>query len=877
MPWLPRVRFRLRTLFGRQWLEQQLDEELQFHLEMQTAAHMRVGMSLPAARAMARREFGSVAQHKDDYRDRWGVRRLEEIAQDVRSGIRQVWTYRLTSGAIVLALALGIGVSTAVFSVFDAVVLQPPPFDRPEGLVRLQAAARGGERLFSAPEIRDLRREASSLSSVAEFHFMYFILLDGQEPRRVSAGVVSANFFDVIGVPPVMGRAFHVSEEAPGAPGVIILSHRYWTDELGADPHVIGRVFQMNDRPHTVVGVLPALPSFPEEADIYLPTSACPLRISDAGNLDRTNHLVSALGRIAPGVTNPIDTVRGDLVSAAGRIGSRYPGDYDSARAFSVSAVAVNDDLTWRFRPTMAVLIASAGFLLLSLCSSIGALLLARSLRRRRNVAMQIALGAWRGRLFQQFATESLLLTVAGAVAGLVCAHAALPWLVALASRYTSRADEIALSQTAIGFAVAVSVCMAAVCGAIVLFTAAPRGNRPGVPAGPADVARDPAFRALVVVQIAVSFALLVGAGLTLTSVSNLQRVDTGYRSDGVLTMRVSTDFIKYPTPARRTELYDALLRSVRQVPGVADVALSGALPLLESGNVGTVDVGTRTRPGSGAALSSLQVVSPGYFRTVGVRLIAGREFDASDIASSRRVAIVNRTLADDRWPDGNAVGNELRIDSGEWRTVIGVVAAARQRLSEPPMEEVFVPLVQTPPFQARLLVRSHAGAASIDAAVRDAVRRAEPQQPIDSALTLDGARDEAVAPIRVTALLIGAFALIGVTISLIGVAGVVAASVQARTSEIGLQMALGATRERLLRSVLGDGLKLTAAGLALGLLPAALLARALSTLLFEVTPADPLVYSTVALFLVAATLAACLLPARRAARVDPSVALRVG
>ncbi len=877
MAWLPRVRFRLRTLFGRHWLEQQLDEELQFHLEMQTAAHMRVGMSLPAARAMARREFGSMAQHKDDYRDRWGVRRLEEIAQDVRSGIRQVWLYRLTSLAIVLALALGIGVSTAVFSVFDAVVLQPPPFDQPDRLVRLQAAARGGERLFSAPEIRDLRQEARSLSSVAEFHFMYFILLDGREPRRVSAGVVSSNFFDVIGVPPAMGRPFLPSEEEEGAPGVIILSHRYWTNELGADPHVLGRVFRMNDRPHTVVGVLPALPNFPEEADIYLPTSACPLRISDAGNLDRTNHLVSALGRVAPGVRGALDSVRGDLVVAAGRIGSRHTAQYSGANAFAVSAVAVNEDLIWRFRPTMAVLIASAGFLLLSLGSSVGALLLARSLQRRRSVAMQIALGAWRGRLYQQFVTESLLLTVAGSIAGLVCAYEALPWLIALASRYTSRANEITLSHSAIWFALGVSLCMAAICGAVVLVTTSPRANRPGLTVGRADVARDPAFRTLVVVQIAVSFALLVGAGLTLTSVSNLQQVDTGYRSDGVLTVRVSTDFIKYPTAARRAELYHALLQSVRQVPGVSEVALSGALPLLDTGNAGTVDIETRAHDRVDPEPSSLQLVSPGYFRAVGVGVVSGRGFDDGDTQSTQGVAVVNRTLAERRWPGQNAVGRDLRLNSGEWRTIVGVVADARQRLSERPMEEVFVPLAQVPPVQARLLVRSDADRASIDAAVREAVRRVEPQQPIDSAITLDGARDAAVAPVRVTALLIAAFALIGVTISFIGVAGVVASSVQARTSEIGLQMALGATRERLLCTVLGDGVKLAAAGLALGLVPAALLARALSSLLFEVTPGDPAIYLTVALFLIAATLAACLLPARRAARIDPSAALRVG
>ena len=435
MRWLSRVRFRLRTLFDRHELEQQLDEELQFHLEMQAAAHMRLGRPPGVAYALARQEFGSVAQHKDDYRDHWGVRQLETILQDIRIGVRRAWTERLTSLAIVIALALGVGVSTAVFCVFNGVLLQPPPFAAPERLFRLQAAAYGGERLFSAPEIRDLRAEAHTLSGLAEFHYMYFILLDGQEPRRVSAGVVSANFFDVVGVEPAIGRTFRPEEERAGAPGVIMLSHRFWTRELGADPHVVGRVFTMNDRVHTVIGVLPPLPNFPEQADIYLPTAACPLRMSDEGNLDRTSHLVSALGRVSPDAPVSLDAVKADLDSAAQRIRDRNRDSYEGYNTLALSAVSVKEDLIWRFRPTLAVLCASAGFLVLSLCSSIGALLLARAVARRRSVAMQIALGAWRGRLLQQFVTECLLLTAAGAVLGLLFARASLPLLVALAGR----------------------------------------------------------------------------------------------------------------------------------------------------------------------------------------------------------------------------------------------------------------------------------------------------------------------------------------------------------------------------------------------------------------------------------------------------------
>jgi putative ABC transport system permease protein len=879
--WFPRVRFRLHTLLGRAWLEEQLDEEVQFHLDMQAAAHVRLGLSPVAARALARREFGSIAQHKDDYRDRWGIRHLETVVQDLRLGVRHAMTERITSLAIIVALALGVGVSTAVFSVFDAVLLQPPPFAEPDRLVRLQAAARGGERLFSAPEIRDLRQEALGFSGLAEFHFMYFILLDAQEPRRVSAGVVSANFFEVAGVQPAAGRAFLPSEELVGAPGVIILSHRFWTEQLSADPDVIGREFRMNDRVHTVVGVLPPLPSFPEAADIYLPTSACPLRMSDEGNLNRTSHLVSALGRVSGAGASGLLTINSGLSDAAGRIAARFPATYAEAEPFTVSAVAVNDDLIWRFRPTLSVLLASAGFLVLSLCSSVGALLLARSVRRRRSVAMQLALGAWRGRLFQQFVTEALLLTTAGALAGVALASQSLPLLVSLAARYTSRANEIELNESAVLFALGVSVLVGVVCGGIVTIAAAPSVSRPDPLVGGRDVARDPVFRTLIVLQIAVSFALLVGAGLTFKSLNKLAGVDTGYRSHDVVTMRVSTDFIKYPTLEHRAALYDALLREVRAVPDVTAAAISGALPFVDSGNVGEVDVDSEVRqgggPDAGIGRASLQTVSADYFRTVGLDLIAGRPFNADDSGSASRPAIINRAMATRRWPAGAAVGQHLRLDRGEPRTVVGVVSDARQRLNESPMEEVFVPIRQLAPVQARLFVRTTLPPGRIESILRDAVRRAEPEQPIDSLLTLDDARDQSVAAIRVTATLIGAFALIGVTISLIGVAGVVSASVQATVGQLGLRMALGATRTQVLLQVLGEGVRLAALGTALGLVLAAVMSRALRSLLFEVPPHDVTIYGTVGALLLALTLAACFIPARRAALVDPCVALRVG
>ena len=874
---IPQLRFRARTLFGRAELEQQLDEELQFHFDMQVAVNLQTGMSPMVAQTMARRQFGSVSQHKDDYRDRWGARWLEALAQDVRSGVRQLLVSRGTSLAIVTALALGIGVSTAVFSVFHGVLLEPLPYGQADRLVRIQAAAHTGERLFSAPEIRDLRIEARSLAGLAEFHFMYFILLDNQEPQRVSAGVVSANFFDVIGVSPVLGRAFVPSEEQPGAPGVIVLSHRYWARELGSDPHVIGRVFQMNDRAHTVVGVLPPLPDFPEEADIYLPTSACPLRMSEAGDQSRAMHLVSALGRVS--ADTDISRTRADLSSAGDRISARYEEDYSDGSALRLSAVSVGEDLTWRFRPTLSVLLASASVLLLSLCSSVGALLLAGALQRRRAVAMQVALGAWRGRLFRQFATESLLLTTVGTGIGLVLASQSLPWLTSLAARYTPRATEIHLDSTAVLFAVGLSLGIGLLCGLYQMIASTPGVPRPDalVLVQRESLARQPLFRALIVLQIAVSFALLVGAGLTLRSVTNLERVETGYQTQDVLTLRVSTDFTKYASNEQRAELYERAIAGVQAIPGVVAVGVSSALPLADPGEIGeeTASITTRTQSGESSVRGSVQSVSSDYFQSVGMDLVEGRLFLASDAAAATAGAIVNQRLAARQWPATSAIGQRLQIGRGGWMTVVGVVSDARQRLEQQPADEVLLQLRLRPPVQARFFVRSSLDPQQLESAVRSAVRRVEPQQPIDSVQTLEGVREQSVAPARLTAILIALFAVIGVVVSTVGVTGVVSASVTARTREFGLQMALGATRARLLRAVLGDGLELALWGLAIGAVLALLLSQAPGAVLFEVPPRDIPTFLAVTALLLTVTLGACLVPARRAALVDPSVALR--
>ena len=665
----------------------------------------------------------------------------------------------------------------------------------------------------------------------------------------------------------------------PGAPGVIVLSHQFWQRSLKGDPSIVGQSFQMNDRMHTVVGVLPPLPSFPEEADIYLPTSACPLRMSIEADQGRGVRLVSALARVGSGPQG-LSQVMGDLDAVAARLRESHPMDYPQRAGFALSAVPVQDDLTSNFRPTLLVLVGAATFLLLILCSSVGALLVARTIGRAPEIAMRAALGAWKGRLFRQFATEAIVLTGAGAVLGLAIAYAGLPPLIEFAERFTPRASEIHIDRSVLLFTLAVTVVTALMFGSLV--TLAAEADTAGASrSGPMrkTYARQRLFKSLIVLQIAVSFGLLTGAGLMLRSLANLARVETGLRTHDVLTMRLSLDFMKYTTVERRAALYQEVLDTLARTPDVSMVAAAMAVPLVGNGNVGEEAVILSDRVGDERAPRprvSMQIVSAGYFETLGLAVLDGRAFSDRDDQRSARVAIVNQSMADEHWPGRSPVGEQIQLgDSDKWMTIVGVVADARQRLDAIPMAEVYRPLLQVPPVEARILIRSTLDPRLLGERVRTAVQNVEPGQPVESIHTLDDARHASLAPTRMTATLLSLFAGIALVISAVGIGGVVGSSVSQRTREFGVQMALGAERRQVLLSVLGEGLTLALAGLALGLALSLVLSRSLGGLLYGVAQHDLLTLASVAFVLLLVTLAACFMPARRAASVDPMLALR--
>ena len=496
---------------------------------------------------------------------------METFGQDLRAALRGFVRNRGFAAAVVLTMALGIGANSAIFSVVHGVLLRPLPYTNGDGILilRQQRPLAGIQTQgFSALEMEDYRRQSKTLESIVEYHNMYFVLLGRGEPERVATGVVSWDYFDLFGVRPVAGRTFRSGDDQHGADAVLVLSNAYWKSRFGGDPNVVGQVFEMNDRPHTVVGVLPPIPQFPDANDVYMPVSACPFRSAETTRTNRNARMVQAFGRLRPGATH--GAALGDLTMVASNLQQAYPEHYPASAGFTATAVSLRDELTRGFRPTLAILLGAAGFLLLIVCASVANLMLARLLKREREMAIRMSLGAGRWRLVRQLLTESTLLALAGAVVGLLLASVTMELLVTLAGRFTTRSQEISLNGTVLLFTLGIAMATGVLVGAIPalpgrasLSSAIQEGGRT-VSAG-----RGSLRSALIVAQVAVSFVLLIGAGLMLRSVLRLQAVDAGIRTDSVISMRVALNFSKYTTPALRAQFLTELADRLRALPGV--------------------------------------------------------------------------------------------------------------------------------------------------------------------------------------------------------------------------------------------------------------------------------------------------------------------
>ena len=873
--WLKRV----GTIFRRGTMERELDAELRFHLDMLTAEFVRQGYAPDAARRTARQRFGGVEGIKDDVRDAWLTRLVETLGQDIRYGLRGLRRQAGYALAVVITMTLGIGANTAIFSVVNAVVLQPLPYARGEDLLLLRQPRTGVDNTgFSIVDVDDIRQRAASLDAVVEYHSMYFILLGGEEPERVAAGVVSWDYFQTLGVTPLIGRTFRSGDDAHGAEATLVLSHEYWQRAFGGSRDVVGRVVEMNDRPHRIVGVLPDVPMYPQPNDVFMPRSACPFRMSPGDRERRGSGMASALGRRRPGQS--LAQAQADLASVAQSLQKDHPESYRADRDHALTGVPLRREFTRQFEATLLILAGTAGFVLLIVCASVANLAVARTMRRDRELALRTALGASHGRLLRQLLTESLMLSLAGGAAGLLLAFVGMDLLVQYAARFTPRATEVRIDATVLLFTLAVSL-LTGIVAAILPAMSRRLGPARAAISAPAHAAtrHSDLRRSLIVAEVAASFMLLIGAGLTVRSLLELTGVDPGFSTDHVLTMQIDMNFTKYRTPVERAAYLDRLQSRLQQLPGVARVGATGTIPLLEQAG-GALDpllvAGQDTDNLSAGPRASLMIASDDYFHAMGIPLLAGRFFGPSDNLQSPGVVLVNRSFAARNWPEDDPIGQRVSANGGRtWLTVVGVVADVRQQLALEPVDEVYAPIRQVPYVTTNWAIRSRVEAADLAPLVREAVRATDPDQPIHRLRTLDDVRTASLAPPRLTATLLGLFAALALVITATGIAGVIAFSVSQRTQEFGVRVALGASRSNVVSMVVGEGLRLAVTGLAIGLIGAVVLGAVLSTVLFGVGPLDAVTYVSVSSVLLGVAALACLLPALRAASVDPMTALR--
>jgi putative ABC transport system permease protein len=785
--------------------------------------------------------------------------------------------------AAILTLGLGIGANSAIFSVVNAVLLKPLPYEHGDRLVTLrQQAPRAGmlNQPFSVAEINDYRSQSHTLDGLVEYHNMNFILLGRSEPERVETGVVSWNYFDVFGVKPLFGRAFRPEDEQPGAPAVLMLSYEYWIKSFGGDPTVLNKRFSMNDRPHTVVGILPPVPQYPDENDVYMPTTACPFRSRPAFIANRQSRMMQVFGRMKPGIS--LSQARADLNGVAANLQQAYPKNYPPEIDYSMATSSLEEQLTHNARPTMLVLLGAAGFVLLIACANVANLNLSRMVRRERELAVRVALGAGRVRMFRQLLTESSLLALIGGGLGLLFSLGTLNLLVSFAARFTPRAREIHLDATVLLFTLLVAVLTSLLSGTVPALATRETvvgGLKEGGVQSTMGRGRHRMRSLLIVAQVAVSFLLLIGAGLMLRSFAKLQHVDPGFQPENVLAMQIGLDFTKYNTNDKQRAFFETFLDKVEAQSGVKSAAASMMIPLTTGMTMmGDFQIEGQTPvPGQALPIADFRVVSPNYFGTLRIPILEGRAFTRADRPGAPDVAIVNRSAARHFWGTQDPVGKRFSADGGKsWIQIAGVVGDVKQYgLDKEPVDEIYVPLAQSPLLDGILVIKTAAEPMSIARSIIELLYAIDPNQPAARVRSLEQVRAESVAAPRLTTSLLGLFALLALAIAATGIGGVMALAVGQRRHEIGVRMAIGARPAEILRMILGQGMALALVGIALGLLGALALTRLLQGLLFEVAPTDPLTFVGVALVLSTATLVACYVPARRAGRVDPIIALR--
>lgn len=809
---------------------------------------------------------------------------MQTLWQDVRYAARMLLKQPGFTLVAISTLALGIGANTAIFSVISAVLLEPLPFAAPEQLVHVWNTEEKNDRFeVSYPDFADWRAQNQSFERMAAWTDANFTLTGTGDPLNLRGTVVTADLFPLLGVAPQIGRNFLAEEDRPGGRAVI-LSHHLWQQRFGADPNLSGKTIIINDQRLTVAGVMPAGFAFPiQNSAIDLWVSAAWIAEGQAPLTEqRGNHAFGVIGRLRQNVA--LGQAQAEMNAIVSHLAQQYP----ETNKFGVRIAPLHEDLVGEVRLVLLILFGAVGCVLLIACANVANLLLARATTRHREMAVRAALGASRLRVVRQLLTESVLLSLCGGIAGLLLALWGTDLLLALVPEGLPRASEAGLDARVFGFTVMVSLLTGIVFGLVPALQAVKFGLTEALKEGSKGAgqgARRHRVRdALIVTEIALALVLLVCAGLLINSFLRLQRVDPGFDSQGVLTFRTGVPSTRYSQKTQVTAFYRQLIARLETLPGVTSVSAVDALPLSGAGaGVGFSIEGMALAPNNPFPYESgLRAVVPGYFRTMGMQLIKGRDFTARDDSEATQVAIINETLARRYFPNEDPIGKRINPSFAtdkrgvQMREIVGIFRDVKhESLSAAPQPEVYVAHGQLPSNSMNIVMRTTIDPNHLIAAARNEVHLLDQDLPVFNIKTLDQYKVASVAEPRFNSTLLGIFAGLALILTAVGIYGVMAYAVTQRTHEVGLRMALGAQRGDVLRLVIKQGLLLTVIGVAIGLAGALAMTRVLASLLYGVTATDPLTFVSVALLLIIIGVLACYIPARRATRVDPLEALR--
>jgi len=870
-------------------VEVDLDQEVHSHLELLIAENMRAGMAPEEALRAARMELGGIEQVKEQVREQRLGNWLHSVFSDGRYGLRQLRRNPGTTAVMVFTLALAIGAVTAIFSVVYGVLLRPLPYTDANRIMAVFEVTSGGQwSRLADPNFDDFRDQNRSFQAIAKYNDNIVSVAGASQPTRTTVASVSPDFLKVFGVQPIVGRDFSASDAKKGAGPTVLVSYGYWRQQLGSPQDISQLHLKIDGSVYSVIGVLPPEFRFPADVDLWLPADL------DGENQSRTSHNYKAVGHLRDGVT--VEQANGDISAIARHIHdtSSEQGDYLLKDGI---VVPLQDSITGKARPALLVLLGAVGFLLLVACANVANLLLAKASVRERELAIRSALGAERGRLIRQFLTEAFVLSLAGGGLGVLGAFSGVAGLVALAPENLPRLESVSISTPVLVFALLLSTAVAAGLGAFTAVRATSGDLRKGLEEGGRGQAGSQGSqrvgRVIVAAQIAITLVLVVGAGLLGRSLMKVLEVNPGFRVDKIVTMDVSLPWVEdLKAKAGQAIFFANLIDRLKEIPGVSKVGATSGLPMdggLPDGMflLMTQNEIPKTLDGFEPLMKQKErignadfcVASEGYFQVLGIRLIRGRLFDERDGADSPHVAVISESLARDRWPNQDPVGHTIEFGNmdGDLRllTIVGIVADIHEDgLDVPARPTVYVNLLQRPRAVITVTMLSDADTRLVTSAARGILQDLNPEIPARFR-TFSQVYSASLGSRRFNVILTGFFGIVALLLATAGVFGVMAYSVSRRTREIGVRVALGASSGDVLGMILGQGLRTIFIGIAIGIAGSLALTRTVESLLFGVTATDPVTFAGVTLLLMGAALLACFIPARRATKVDPMVALR--